>query len=90
MKKAATILGSRCSHGTNSLYDYKTAFTQSIFCLVAKTERLFQINFIEALAANCIPVIYADNIVLPFSEVEKQLNMIDIKFIISDFFSSDN
>lgn len=62
-------LGVRCAYGTTKTYDLKTVYAQSQFCLVAKSERLFQLNLIEALAANCIPVIYADNIVLPFSEV---------------------
>lgn len=68
LKKGVHSTG-RCAHSTNNVLEYKTAFTQSVFCIIAKTERLFQINLIEALAANCIPVIYADNIVLPFSEV---------------------
>lgn len=62
-------VGVRCAHGTTNTYDYKSAFMQSQFCIIAKTERLFQLNLIEALAANCIPVIYADNIILPFNEV---------------------
>lgn len=64
-------IGVRCAHGTKNTYDYKSAFMQSEFCIIAKTERLFQLNLIEALAANCIPVIYADNIILPFNEVNK-------------------
>lgn len=63
-------VGVRCAHGTTNTYDYKSAFMQSQFCIIAKTERLFQLNLIEALAANCIPVIYADNIILPFNEVK--------------------
>lgn len=69
MKNKAVHSTARCAHSTNNVLDYKSAFTQSVFCIIAKTERLFQINLIEALAANCIPVIYADNVVLPFSEV---------------------
>lgn len=61
--------GVRCTYRNNVTINFKSAFTQSTFCLVAKTERLFQINLIEALATNCIPVIFADNTVLPFSEV---------------------
>lgn len=61
--------GVRCTYRNHVAMNYKSAFTQSTFCLVAKTERLFQINLIESLASNCIPVIWADNIVLPFSEV---------------------
>lgn len=63
-------LGVRCEHGTTKIFDIKSTFAQSQFCLIAKTERLFQLNFIEALAANCIPVIFADNVILPFSEVK--------------------
>lgn len=62
-------IGVRCAHGTTKTYDFKSVFAQSQFCLIAKTERLFQFNLIEALAANCIPVIFADNVILPFAEV---------------------
>lgn len=64
-------LGIRCAHGTSKAHDIKSVYAQSQFCLIAKTERLFELNFIEALAANCIPVIFADNVILPFSEVSK-------------------
>lgn len=62
-------LGWRCAYQTTDAYDLKAVQAQSQFCLVAKTERLFQLNLIEALATNCIPVIFADNIILPFTEV---------------------
>lgn len=76
VKRAKTSIGVRCAYSTTNTYDYKSAFTQSIFCLIAKTERLFQINLIEALAANCIPVIFADNVVLPFPEVGHKLDLL--------------
>ena len=65
----STKLGWRCAYQTSTPYDMKAAQAQSQFCLIAKTERLFQLNLIEALATNCIPVIFGDNIVLPFAEV---------------------
>lgn len=64
-----SVIGIRCAYGTTKTYDIKSVFAQSQFCLISKTERLFELNFIEALAANCIPVVFADNIILPFSEV---------------------
>lgn len=64
-----TKLGWRCEYQTTNAYDLKAVQAQSQFCLVAKTERLFQLNLIEALATNCVPVIFADNIILPFAEV---------------------
>lgn len=68
MMKRSTI-GIRCAHGTSNAFDYKSAYSQSQFCVVAKSERLFQLNLIEALAMNCIPIIHADNVILPFNEV---------------------
>lgn len=64
-----TKLGWRCAYQTTNAYDLKAVQAQSQFCLIANTERLFQLNLIEALATNCIPVVFADNIVLPFTEV---------------------
>lgn len=66
-----TKLGWRCH--TTDPYDYKAAQAQSQFCLVARTERLFQLNLIEALATNCVPVIFADNVILPFTEVRLEI-----------------
>lgn len=65
-----TKLGWRCAYQTTNAYELKAVQAQSQFCLIAKTERLFQLNLIEALATNCIPVIFADNIILPFVEVQ--------------------
>lgn len=70
-----TDLGVRCAHGTTKIYDIKTVYAQSQFCLITKNERLFQLNLIEALAANCIPVIFADNVILPFTEVIIHLSL---------------
>lgn len=66
-------LGWRCEYQTSNAYELKAVQAQSQFCLIAKTERLFQLNFIEALASNCIPVLLADNIILPFAEVKFEL-----------------
>lgn len=66
--------GVRCAYGTAQTHYYPMTFGQSQFCLIAKTERIFQLNFIEALATNCIPVVFADNIVLPFTEVCTQFS----------------
>lgn len=68
-KAKAHKAGVRCTYRNHVAMNYKTVFTQSTFCLVARTERLLPINLIEALASNCIPVMFADNIVLPFNEV---------------------
>lgn len=64
-----TKLGWRCAYQTGDAYDLKATQAQSQFCLIANTERLFEFNLIEALATNCIPVVFADNIILPFAEV---------------------
>lgn len=82
-KKVAkrTVLGVRCAHGTTKTHDIKSVYAQSTFCLIAKTERLFQLNLVEALAANCIPVIFADNIVMPFSEVIQRNGMFTFSLI---------
>lgn len=60
----------RCSYSDNkSEHEYPHILNQGTFCLIARTTRLVQINLLESLAAGCIPVIMADNVVMPFSEV---------------------
>lgn len=57
----------RCS--SNLRYEYPDILSHGQFCLIARGVRLVQINLLESLASGCVPVIMADNIVMPFSEV---------------------
>ncbi|KAL5286105.1 EXT2 family protein [Megaselia abdita] len=57
----------RCVSGTK--YSYPSIMSQGTFCLIARSDRLGQPDFIEALAHNCIPVVMANNYVLPFEDV---------------------
>lgn len=60
----------RCSYSDNKVvHEYPRILNQGTFCLIARTARLVQTNLLESLAAGCIPVIMADNVVMPFSEV---------------------
>ncbi len=60
----------RCSYPDNiSEHEYPHILQQGVFCLIARTTRLVQMNLLESLAAGCIPVVLADNVVMPFDEV---------------------
>lgn len=59
----------RCTFPGNSPVEYPGILEQGTFCLVIRGVRLAQPILIESLATNCIPVIIADNIVLPFEEI---------------------
>lgn len=59
----------RCSFPANNVHTYPDILSGGVFCLVARGARLVLVNLLDALAANCIPVIMADNIVMPFNEV---------------------
>jgi glucuronyl/N-acetylglucosaminyl transferase EXT2 len=59
----------RCTFPGNSPVEYPEILEQSNFCLVIRGVRLAQPTLLDALAANCIPVVIADNIVLPFEEI---------------------
>lgn len=59
----------RCSYPKGVEYEYPKVLEHGIFCLIGRSVRLGQPNFIEALAYNCIPVIMIDNYVLPFEDV---------------------
>lgn len=64
----------RCSYSDSKLeHEYPSILNQGTFCLIARTTRLVQVNLLESLAASCIPVIMADNVVMPFSEVPIKL-----------------
>ncbi|XP_028414208.1 exostosin-2-like isoform X2 [Dendronephthya gigantea] len=58
---------SRC-YG-NVQYKYPHVLQSSTFCMVIRGVRLGQTTLLDILMMGCIPVIIADNYVLPFSEV---------------------
>ncbi|KAJ9582478.1 hypothetical protein L9F63_003171, partial [Diploptera punctata] len=51
------------------LYHYPQVLQLAKFCLVVRGARLGQPTLLEALAANCIPVMCADSLVMPFQDV---------------------
>jgi glucuronyl/N-acetylglucosaminyl transferase EXT2 len=59
----------RCSFPALSPVEYPDILEQGTFCLIIRGVRLAQPTLIESLATGCIPVIIADNIVLPFAEI---------------------
>lgn len=66
----------RCSYSDNkSEHEYPHILNGGTFCLIARTARLVQTNLLESLASGCIPVIMADNVVMPFSEVKTTKNL---------------
>lgn len=59
----------RCSVIIDTEYDYPNVLTDSTFCLIFRGERMGQFVLLEAMAANCIPVIVMDGVTMPFNEV---------------------
>ncbi|XP_055370982.1 exostosin-2 [Condylostylus longicornis] len=48
---------------------YPDILAKSSFCLISRSVRLAQPDFLEILSHNCIPVVMIDNYVMPFSDV---------------------
>ncbi|XP_058128244.1 exostosin-2 isoform X2 [Anopheles ziemanni] len=59
----------RCNFPQGNEYEYPSVLASGTFCLIARGVRLAQPTLLEAMAAGCIPVIMADNLILPFSDV---------------------
>lgn len=59
----------RCTFPANNQVQYPKILEKGTFCLVGRGVRLAQPNLLESLAAGCIPIIMADNIILPFQEI---------------------
>ncbi|ETN63850.1 exostosin-2 [Anopheles darlingi] len=59
----------RCSFPQGNEYEYPAVLESGVFCLIARGVRLAQPVLLEAMATGCIPVIVADNLVLPFSNI---------------------
>ncbi|XP_055842847.1 exostosin-2 [Episyrphus balteatus] len=59
----------RCSLPKGKRHDYPRVLGKGTFCLIARSVRLGQSDLLEIMAHNCIPVIMADNYILPFKDV---------------------
>ncbi|XP_311070.6 exostosin-2 [Anopheles gambiae] len=59
----------RCSFPHGNEHEYPALLATGTFCLVARGVRLGQPALLEAMAAGCIPVVMADNYVLPFADL---------------------
>lgn len=55
----------RCS-GEGEVYKYPNVLQTSTFCLVIRGARLGQSTLLECMAANSIPVIITDSLIMPF------------------------
>ncbi|KAL3277943.1 hypothetical protein HHI36_013284 [Cryptolaemus montrouzieri] len=60
---------SRCEINSGKLYPYPEILRESTFCLIFRGERMGQFALLEAMAANCIPVIVMNDVVMPFNSV---------------------
>lgn len=59
----------RCCIETGKQYNYPEILKSSKFCLIFRGERMGQFALLEAMAANCIPVIVMKGHILPFEEI---------------------
>ncbi|CAH1173727.1 unnamed protein product [Phaedon cochleariae] len=59
----------RCDVDDEKTYEYPAVLRRSIFCTVFRGERMGQVVLLEAMAANCLPVIVMDGHVMPFSTI---------------------
>lgn len=59
----------RCTRDGKQQYLYPDILRKSTFCLVVRGARLAQPLLLEVMAANCIPVIIADSLVMPFHSI---------------------
>lgn len=56
----------RCQYNTNNMFNYPDVLKEGMFCLIVRSARLAQTVLLEALASQCIPIVIADSIIMPF------------------------
>ncbi|KAJ8928310.1 hypothetical protein NQ314_019136, partial [Rhamnusium bicolor] len=59
----------RCDVNSGQKYAYPEILQETIFCIIFRGERMSQFVLLEAMAANCIPVVVIDGHVMPFKNV---------------------
>ncbi|XP_047515093.1 exostosin-2 [Pieris napi] len=57
----------RCEYTTGKQFEYPEVLKHGLFCLVVRSARLIQTVLMDVLASQCIPIIIADTIVMPFN-----------------------
>lgn len=57
----------RCEYTTSREFDYPVILKEGMFCLVVRSARLLQAMLMDVLASQCIPIIIADSVVMPFN-----------------------
>ncbi|CAG4929750.1 unnamed protein product [Colias eurytheme] len=57
----------RCEYTTGKVFAYPDVLKNGLFCLVVRSARLIQAVLLDVLASQCIPIIIADTIVMPFN-----------------------
>ncbi|KAK9880394.1 hypothetical protein WA026_010273 [Henosepilachna vigintioctopunctata] len=60
---------SRCEINSGKFYLYPQILRESTFCLIFRGEHIGQFTLLEAMAANCIPVIVMNSVIMPFDSV---------------------
>ncbi|XP_041979728.1 exostosin-2 [Aricia agestis] len=57
----------RCEYTTGKVFEYPDILKEGMFCLVIRSARLAQSVLMDIIASQCIPVVIADTIVMPFN-----------------------
>jgi glucuronyl/N-acetylglucosaminyl transferase EXT2 len=57
----------RCEYSTGRIFNYPEILKEGMFCLVIRSARLTQAVLMDILASQCIPIIVADSVILPFN-----------------------
>lgn len=57
----------RCEYTTGREFNYPQILKESMYCLVIRSGRLIQSILMEVIASQCIPIVIADSVVMPFN-----------------------
>lgn len=57
----------RCEYTTGKEFNYPDVLKEGMFCLIVRSARLAQSILMDIIASQCIPIIIADTIVMPFN-----------------------
>ncbi|CAB3254960.1 unnamed protein product [Arctia plantaginis] len=66
-KTENTDFSKRCEYTTGRQFEYPNILKEGMFCLVVRSARLTQAILMDILASQCIPIVIADSVVMPFN-----------------------
>lgn len=67
LERCKTDFNKRCEYETGRDFEYPDVLKEGMFCVIVRSARLMQAMLLDVIASQCIPIVIADSVVMPFN-----------------------